>query len=129
MKSLILALSTVILFAACTKKKMVKPPNLFDDWVWVESIHNGMQETPQNSGKSWDLNLKGGEYTQSGNIFPTGHGIFSMSVEDGTSFITFLQSQPNDTQYMFAYHFKSNDTLELSDNPVFDGPLYFFVRK
>ena len=120
------------LFSSC--KKMDQDAALTGQWEWYKTTGGlgGINQTPQNSGLSWQLNLHSDHtFSQTGDLFPAGNGTYTLTEDmDAGMRRKFVHMSCNGRTSTYNYIFNSRgDSLRLDENIQADGLSYFLVRE
>ena len=120
-----------LLFTTCKKEQNNSP--VAGQWEWFKATGGigNIYQTPQNSGRSWQLTLNP-DYTssQTGDLMPGGAGTYTLTEDINPGWHKqLLNITSNGLVTTFSYSFISHDTLRLDHHIEVDGLSYFLVRK
>lgn len=120
-----------LFFISCKKERTNSA--VVGQWEWYKASGGigNINQTPQNSGRSWQLTLNQ-DYTssQTGDLMPAGNGTYTLTEDMSTVPPRQLLSiNSNGMITTFHYSFISNDSLRLDQHVEADGLSYFLVRE
>ncbi|MEO6671057.1 MAG: hypothetical protein ABIN36_16365 [Ferruginibacter sp.] len=121
-----------LFFASC-KKNNNDSSSITGQWEWFKATGGigNVYQTPQSSGRSWQLTLNPDfSVSQTGDLMPGGDGTYTLTEETNqNSTRQLLNISSNGELTTFSYTFVSNTILRLDQNVETDGLSYFLVRE
>ena len=123
----------ILSFLTGSCKKAEQTPAITGQWEWYKTTggFGGIEQTPQNSGFSWQLTLRADRSAmQTGDLVAAGNGTYTLTedMQDGQA-RKLINITINAVTTAYVYSFISKDRLRLDQDIQADGFSYFLVRE